>query len=201
MGDEEGWKRAVKAAKAGSALNCSGSCCSSLAMGKAQVRRPGWAGRQEADGAFWLDRHSRGAGGGAALLRRLGGSQNGWSGAATEAAFPATAGYQQPVACSRYLPLHRQRLGAARVSAGLCGCVGRVEVRSPQRPPATPVQASRPALHLAPRLPGRVDPGSPRARVAQDLALPGGVGVGGKRRGSSLLPRFPCGVLPGVAGT
>ncbi|XP_058045412.1 RUN and FYVE domain-containing protein 2 isoform X3 [Ahaetulla prasina] len=33
MGDEEGWKRAVKAAKAGSALNCSGSCCSSsLAM-------------------------------------------------------------------------------------------------------------------------------------------------------------------------
>lgn len=50
MGDEEGWKRAVKAAKAGSALNCSGSCCTSLAMGKVQEGRPGWAGpgRQEA---------------------------------------------------------------------------------------------------------------------------------------------------------
>ncbi|XP_062989108.1 RUN and FYVE domain-containing protein 2 isoform X1 [Elgaria multicarinata webbii] len=30
--DEEGWRRAVKGAKAGTALSCSGSCCSSLAM-------------------------------------------------------------------------------------------------------------------------------------------------------------------------
>lgn len=34
---------------------------------------------------------------------------------------------------------------------------------------------------------------SPRARAAQDLVLP--------RRGSWLLPCFPCGALPGAAGT
>lgn len=73
---------------------------------------------------------------------------------------------------------------------------GRVEARSPRKPPATPVQASRPALHLAPRLFQR--PGG-WSRVLPERAWRR---IWRCRAGD--LPfclDFPRGVLPGVAGT
>lgn len=65
MEDEGGWRRAARGAKARSALNCSGSCSSSLAMGKEKERRDGGEGAREWRGSLrvWTVPSRRGSGG------------------------------------------------------------------------------------------------------------------------------------------